>query len=183
MKYKTPSTSRLGASPLVRKFASKIADAAGGAPILDVACGSGRNAMLLSDLGCTVVCIDRDLTRLKIELGSRPSRVTSSRLQLCHLDLANDPWPFDGGSVGGVINVHFLLPALFPLFEKSLMLGGYLLLESVPGCGGNYVELPAAGQVRTALGKAFDFEFYKESKVGPPGFDAVTVKVVAKRCL
>lgn len=32
----------------MRTFASKIADAAAGKPILDVACGSGRNAMLLA---------------------------------------------------------------------------------------------------------------------------------------
>src|SRR5258707_946239 len=100
MKQKTPCDSRagtLGASPLVRRFASRIADAAEGAPILDVACGSGRNAMLLSELGCTVVCIDRDLTRLKVELELRASRLTSSRLRLRHLDLVKDPWPFDAG--------------------------------------------------------------------------------------
>src|ERR1700686_4454275 len=180
MKHKTPRDI-LGASSLVRGFASRIADAAGSLPILDVACGSGRNAMLLSELGCTVVCIDKDLTRLKVELGLRASRLTSSRLHLHYLDLVKDPWPFDAGTVGGIINVHFLLPALFPCFKKSLAPGGYLLLESVPGCGGNYLELPHAGRVKSVLQRAFDFEFYKEGKAGPPGVDAVTVKLLAKR--
>jgi hypothetical protein len=102
-------------------------------------------------------------------------------LTLQHLDLVRDPWPLGADTVGGIINVHFLLPALFASFERSLRQGGYLLLESVPGCGGNYLDLPRAGEVKSALGKAFDFEFYKEGKVGPPGSDAVTVKAVARR--
>ena len=137
--------------------------------------------MLLSELGCTVVCIDKDLARLRVELGLRASRLTSSRLHLHYLDLAKDSWPFDASTVGGIINVHFLLPALFPCFEKSLAPGGYLLLESVPAYGGNYLELPAEGRVRSVLQKAFDFEFYREGKAGPPGVDAVTVKLLAKR--
>jgi SAM-dependent methyltransferase len=184
MKYTTPrenDTSTLEASPLVRKFASKIASASKGAPILDVACGSGRNARLLVELGCTVICIDNDLSRLKVELVSGASRLPSSLLVPCHLDLVKDSWPFEAASVGGIINVHFLLPALLSCFAESLIPGTYLLLESVPGCGGNYVQLPAAGRVRSVLERAFDFEFYKENKVGPPGSDAVTVKVVARR--
>jgi hypothetical protein len=43
------------------------------------------------------------------------------------------------------------------------------------------MELPKAGEMRLALGKAFDFEFYKESKVGPRGYDAVTVQLIARR--
>lgn len=52
-------------SPLVRRFAAKIVDAAAGKPVLDVACGSGRNALALSQLGCAVICVDRDLTTLQ----------------------------------------------------------------------------------------------------------------------
>jgi len=58
-------TNPFGASPLVRRFASAIAEAANGAPILDVACGSGRNAMIFAELGCNVICVDIDLTRLE----------------------------------------------------------------------------------------------------------------------
>jgi SAM-dependent methyltransferase len=181
MKHKTLGknhTSIFGVSPLVRRFASRIAVAASGDPILDVACGSGRNAALLLELGCRVVCIDKDQTGLQNQLSRLPC---SGAVTLQHLDLARDPWPFGAESVGGIINVHFLRPALFPCFERSLRKGGYLLLESVPGCGKNYLELPSAGEVQSALGRAFDFEFYKERKVGPHDSDAVTVKAVARR--
>src|SRR5580704_19678522 len=97
------------------------------------------------------------------------------------MDLANDRWPFTTGFAGGIINVHFLLPELFPFFERSLSPGGYLLLETVPGCGGNYLELPKAGELRSAFEKGLQIVWYKERKVGPPGYNAVTVKMVAKK--
>lgn len=174
----------LEASPLVRKFASTIADAAAGLPILDVACGSGRNALLLSQLGCTVICVDRDLSGLatqRLRLRRTAAMRVSERLMLQRLDLVQDPWPFGPCAVGGIVNVHFFLPALFPSFVSSLSPGGYLLFETAPGCGGNYLELPKAGDVKTALGKAFDLEFYQEGKVGPHDYDAVTVRVLARR--
>jgi SAM-dependent methyltransferase len=170
-------------SALVRKFASRMAESAAGKPILDVACGSGRNAVFLSQLGCRVICIDRDLADLRTQ---RAYPVQSSpdekhRLELCQLDLVEDSWPFGEASVGGIVNVHFFLPSLFPFFEKSLSPGGYLIFESVPGCGGNYLQLPPAGFVRSLLTRGFDVEVYKERKVGPPGRDAVTTTTVAKR--
>jgi hypothetical protein len=99
------------------------------------------------------------------------------------MDLVKERWPFPASVAGGIVNVHFLLPALFPRFERSLSSGGYLLLETVPGCGGNYLELPKAGELKFAFGKTFEFEFYQERKVGPPGWDAVTVRMLARRKL
>lgn len=176
-------TNPFGASPLVRRFASSIADAANGAPILDVACGSGRNAMIFAELGCNVICLDIDLTRLKNHLSGRASRFkSSSQLQLRTLDLINDPWPFGAGTIGAVVNVHFLRPSLFPFFEYSLASGGHLLIESISGRGGNYLELPAAGEIRSALETGFHLELYEERKVGPKESNAVTVKLVG-RCI
>ena len=176
-------TNTYGASPLVRRFASTIADAANGAPILDVACGSGRNAMIFAELGCNVICVDIDLTRLKNHLSGQASRFeSSSRLQLRILNLINDPWPFKAGAIGAIINIHFLLPTLFPCFAYSLAPGGYLLIESISGRGGNYLELPAAGEVKSALETGFHLELYEERKVGPKESNAVTVKLVG-RCI
>jgi SAM-dependent methyltransferase len=178
------SMDNLEASSLVRKFGSKAAAATFGKPILDVACGAGRNALFLSDLGCTVLCMDRDLSSLR-ELVSQDAEGYSSgasgRLILQQIDLVNDPWPFASASVGGIVNVHFTLPALFPFFGGSLIPNGYLLLETVPGCGGNYMELPKKGELKAALEASFFFEMYKEHPVGPPDRNAVTVKLAARR--
>src|SRR6266446_5265105 len=107
-------------SPLVRRFAEKIAAAAAGKPVIDVACGSGRNALTLAQLGCPVICVDRDLTSLQAHvalLRRTELRRASAKLSLRHLDLVTDRWPFPASVAGGIINIHFLRPALFSLFE------------------------------------------------------------------
>src|ERR1700678_1992919 len=139
----------LHACPLIRKFCKKMAQAAMGKPILDIACGSGRNALPLVAQGCTVICADSDLTRLRSPSGM------AGQLIPRQLDLVVDPWPFERSSIGGIVNVHFLLIRLFPHFESSLSPGGYLLLETVPGCGGNYLPLPKAGDLRSLPKGAF----------------------------
>lgn len=175
---------RLDASPLVRRFAQRIAEGAGRKPIADVACGSGRNAVLFAQLGCPVLCLDRDLARLReniARLRRTNMRAACEKLSLHDLDLAKDAWPFDAEFLGAIINVHFLLPQLFSFYERSISAGGFLLLETVPGHGGNYLELPRAGALRLAFERAFELEFYRERKAGPPEFDAVTVHLLARR--
>jgi SAM-dependent methyltransferase len=170
-------------SPLVRRFASKLAAAAGASPIVDVACGAGRNALFLDNLGCTVIGVDNDPARLEAlrRASSSGSRLGASGLSVKRIDLVKDPWPFGPQSLGAIVNVHFFLPKLFLDFENSIVPGGYLLFETVPGCGGNYLELPRAGSVRAVLAGAFTFEFYREHKVGPPDHDSVTVQLIARR--
>ena len=97
------------------------------------------------------------------------------------VDLATEPWPFARDRLGGIVNVHFLLPVLFNRFKSSLSLGRYLLIETVPAHGGNFLELPTEGEIRSALEGSFDFDFYKETPAGPPGYDKVTVKLLARR--
>ena len=175
---------RFGASPFVQRFASKIAEAAGSAPILDVACGSGRNAFLLAEMGSEVICIDKDLSAIRENSEREREHLSSaakSRIQTYPLDLIEQKWPFGKGMVGGIINVHFFLPTLLNVFARSLLPGAYLLIETIPGCGGNYLSLPRAGEVRKQLDSIFELTVYKESKVGPDSIDAVTVKVLAKR--
>jgi SAM-dependent methyltransferase len=174
----------LEVSSLVRKFGAKVVCASHGKPILDVACGSGRNAFFLSSLGATVVCMDKELTRLREYLAHNGSKCFiegAERLVTHQIDLVKAPWPFDYGSAGGIINVHFTLPALFPFFANSLIPSGYLLLETVPGCGDNFMELPKKGELKTALEANVEFEMYEEKPVGPAERNAVTVKLVARR--
>ncbi len=175
---------KLVPSALIRRFGSKIAAASLDKPILDVACGSGRNAFFLWSLGCTVICMDRDLSGLQAQLSRSvdgDSVRASKRLILHQIDLINEPWPFKQSSVGGIINVHFTLPCLFPFFGSSLAQNGYLLIETVPGCGGNYLDLPRKGELKAAFERSFAFEAYKEKPVGPSDRNAVTVKLLARR--
>ena len=130
-----------------------------------------------------MICIDRDLTGLKS--ATRFRNGTESELQgslkMCQLDLAAETWPFGESSVGGIVNVHFFLPSLFSHFCRSLSAGGYLIFESVPGHGGNYLELPTSGYVLSLLTNCFEIEFYKERTAGPLVMNRAVTKVVAKR--
>jgi SAM-dependent methyltransferase len=155
----------------VRQCAKKLVRAAGGRPILDVACGSGRNGLYLASFGCGVIFADYDLTPLH----------ERARCAALKIDLARDPWPFGLATLGGIIDVHFLLPDLFRHFAASLAPEGCLLLETVSGYGSNYRELPKAGNLRQELAENFDFEQYRERAVGPVGCGAVTVRVLARR--
>jgi SAM-dependent methyltransferase len=176
--YNIRSKDKFEPARLVERFAPHIARAAKGLPILDLACGSGRNADVFVRLGCNVVCLDKDLSPL--ESRYHPTGIPK-QIRALRLDLFNDTWPFGRASIGGIINVHFLAPALFPFFADSLTPGGYLLLETVPGCGGNYLKLPTSNDLRSRLSQSFDFEFYKERPAGPLVFQVVTVRLVARR--
>jgi SAM-dependent methyltransferase len=171
------------AAPLVRKYAEKIVAAAAGKPILDVACGSGRNAIFLARLGGTVICIDKDLSSLDANLQRRRDILTgyAKRLIPRRIDLLKNRWPFGPSSVGGIINVHCLLAALLPVFAISLTPQAYLLLETVSAHGANYLELPQRGALKAVLEPVFDLAFYEERPAGPSERNVVTVKVLARR--
>jgi SAM-dependent methyltransferase len=170
----------LSPSPLVKRFASQIVAAAKGRPILDVACGAGRNAILLSHLGGNVVCIDNDLQPLetqRIRFAETIFAAAFRRIRPYFLDLRADDWPFKPNTVGGLINVHFLNAALFPAFNASSAPGSCLLLETVAARGGNYFELPKANSLKAAFENFFTVKVYKERKAGPVDYDAVTVQL------
>jgi SAM-dependent methyltransferase len=167
-------------SPFVKKLAPTIAAAAKDLPVLDVACGGGRNAFVFAQLGCQVVCVDKDLSPLDAFTGrlrGSPLVDIANRLRLHPLDLVLNEWPFGKAEFGAIINVHFFLPALLHQFEMSLWPGGYLLLETAPGCGGNYRDLPKAGHLRQVLSAGFGLEYYREGRAGP----AVSVKAFARK--
>ncbi len=153
-------------------------EASSGYPVIDVACGAGRNAFYLAYLGCTVICIDRDLSTLRQNLV-HPE--LSKRLTLIEMDLLADPWPFQERMIGGIVLVDFLDRSLFRFFQRSLITGGYLLIETISNRGGNYLELPKASELRQTLEKSFEFDAYDEREAGPGHANAVTVRMLAKR--
>jgi hypothetical protein len=171
-------------SKFVRLFATSLIQNAAGKPILDVACGAGRNAIYLASMGARVICLDKNLkplTDYKRMIKSPVLRQYFDLIETIEVDLVRDPWPIRETSSGGVVNVHFTLPSLFPLIANALIPGANLILETVPAHGGNYLQLPGAGAIRRDLGTDFEIEHYKERKVGPSGVDAVTVQLLARK--
>jgi len=174
----------LAPSPYVRRFCESIVRSAGEKPVLDVACGGGRNSILLAYLGAVVIGIDVELGRAKRsldDLSGSPLKSACNRIELVYCDLIRQPWPFKADEFGGIINVHFLYLPLLKSFSHSLVSGGVLLIETEPAHGGNYLQLPAAGVLKPTLGPGLRIVNYRERPTGPPEIGAVSVKLFARK--
>lgn len=158
-------------------------------PILDVACGYGRNAVALAVRGASVVCVDCDLERLRTmrfavekHFGSmaQVGNCSGSIHPVC-AKVNETAWPFAAANFSAIICVHFLNLDLLGRFAEALVPGGYLYVETFDNRGGNYLDLPRAGELRCRLSEYFSVHYYDERKAGPPEWDAVTAKVLSTR--
>ena len=175
-------------SKTLMRFASELAQLRN-YPALDVGCGTGRNAIALALLGIPVVCVDRDINRLRNLKENAPRR--AERITLPHSSVGKifpicanlDPskWPFSQNRFSTIICVEFLNIELFNSFWSALFVGGYLFIETFGGHGQNHLDLPKANQLRDLLSNRFNILFYQERKVGPVGYDAVSVKLLAQK--
>jgi SAM-dependent methyltransferase len=97
-----------------------------GAEVLDVACGRGRNALLLAAAGFTVRAVDRDPSRIEglaenagrlgIELDAQVMDLEAGGVELGSFDL--------------VLGFHYLHRPLFPALVTAVRPGGILLYET-----------------------------------------------------
>jgi SAM-dependent methyltransferase len=158
-------------------------------PAIDLGCGFGRNAVALASRGLSIVCVDKDLDRLRTLAKLAPGQIRRSmprralgagKVYPVCID-ADIAWPFPNGFFSAVICVHFFKPNLLDAIGSSLMPGGFLYIETFGDHGGNYLDLPRGGQVNDLLRGGFCKLFYKERKAGPNGYDAVTVRVFARK--
>lgn len=174
----------LAPSPFLLKFAQAIVQQAHDEPILDVACGGGRNAVLLAYLGARVIGVDRDLELTRQGLNRLRGTLFGECLgsiTIEECDLIRDAWPFGSESMGAVINVHFLHEPLIRQFLDSLKPGGFLLLETVGGHGENFRELPVAGRLRGLISENLNLLEYRERPCGPPELRRVAVKLLGTK--
>jgi SAM-dependent methyltransferase len=147
-------------------------------PVLDAPCGFGRNSLYLAALGYRVTGADLDRTRVRFLALRREDAATRVGAVVC--DLNAEQLPFARGSFGALLVVHFI-PEQWGNYFDLLRPGGVLLFETMGGQGRNYLQLPKAGQIQSLLRSRFVAEIYHERHVGPPGVDAVSVKVVARK--
>lgn len=92
-----------------------------GAHVLDVACGSGRNAGYLASLGHQITGVDRDAQAL----AQLPAGVTAVQA-----DIENDAWPLSYEQFDAVIVTNYLWRPLWPQILGSVRDGGVLLYET-----------------------------------------------------
>ena len=105
-------------SAWVRRWAGWIRP---GGAVLDVACGAGRHARFLAQLGFEVDAVDRD-ARL---FADPPPNVA-----LLQADLEAGAWPYAGRRFDGVVVANYLHRPLLPTLVESLERGGLLIYET-----------------------------------------------------
>lgn len=129
-----------------------------------------------------MIGIDNIVNQLRADqFIDTPLEKFHDRIHLQQRDLISDEWPFKSESVGGIINVHFLHTPLLSSFCDSLAGRGMMLVETIPGHGGNYNSLPKQGEIVRELTKDMSLIYYHERPAGPPVANAVTAKLVAMK--
>ena len=103
------------ASPWVRRWAHLVERG----PVLDVACGAGRHAMLFAERGLEVVAVDKF------------DQVLPRAIRFIKVDLEDgSPWPFPGQRFAGIVVTNYLYRPLLPVLKDSLDEGGVLIYET-----------------------------------------------------
>lgn len=94
--------------------------------VLDIACGSGRNAIFLARRGCAVVGVDLALAALRhLQRTACRERLLVHPVQAdleCHC--------LPAARFDAVINIRYLQRSLFGQLEHTLKPGGVLLFET-----------------------------------------------------
>jgi len=117
-----PSALLLDRLPLLRAAAAL-------GPVLDLACGRGRNALALAREGIDCIGLDRNRERLRAlreAAASEPGKVDAV---LCDLE-RDGITPVKNGSCGVILVFRFLFRPLAPAIEHALAPGGILIYET-----------------------------------------------------
>jgi SAM-dependent methyltransferase len=95
---------------------------------LDLACGSGRNAIWLAEQGFRTVAVDRDVAVMQALDQEAARRGLPIRAQVLDLE---DGEPFLAPDTFDlIVGVHYLHRPLFPWIVRALRRGGVLVYET-----------------------------------------------------
>lgn len=146
---------------------------------LDLACGTGRNAIFLAELGYRVDAWDISevaLGALQAELDRRAASGQSLAVVPRRVDLDGEADPAGGpippSAYDLVLDYYFLERALFPAMAAALRPAGWLLVETFLDAGRarEQVANPAYRLARGELPRAFDrleiVEYVEEAEAG-----------------
>lgn len=102
---------------LPAEWVRRWADLVTAGPVLDVAAGGGRHALLFAERGLEVVAVDRD-------------RQSIPGVRFVQADLENGPWPFAGQRFAAIVVTNYLHRPLMPAIEGALADEGILIYET-----------------------------------------------------
>jgi tellurite methyltransferase len=117
-KYRSGDTAARSPSPVVVRAAALSTPGRA----LDVACGTGRNALFLAQQGWAVVAIDGADEAIR-HLRDSAERENLS-IDTALVDLEREPIEYPAGSFDLIVVTHYLQRDLFPIAAKLLRPGG-----------------------------------------------------------
>ena len=109
----------LSASPWVKRFVPQISQ---GALVLDLACGAGRHAIYLAQLGFSVLAVDQDVLALE--------KNKTARIETRALDLEGNIWPIPDAGFGAIVVTNYLYRPYLDRLPQMLAKGGLLIYET-----------------------------------------------------
>ncbi len=118
-----------GASPLVLAHLDELRGAAQRGPVVDLACGRGRNALAIAAHGIPVLGVDRSGAFLAELRSAARARALPIRAVRADLESAPSP-PLAPGCCGALVVCRYLHRPLAPALEALLAPGGWLLYET-----------------------------------------------------
>jgi 2-polyprenyl-3-methyl-5-hydroxy-6-metoxy-1,4-benzoquinol methylase len=130
----------------------------GGGRALDVACGDGRNALYLAQLGYMVDAIDVSDVAIDAVRATVEARGLTMTIAARVVDLEREPLP--AGPYDVIVMLNFLQRDLFEPLQAALAPGGLLVLETLARChvdelghSFNAEYLLAQGELPRAFGR------------------------------
>lgn len=152
------------ASPWVARFAPLIP---AGGEVLDLACGAGRHARYLAELGYRVEAVDKDEALLATLAGV--ANVIARRA-----DLEGGAWPYFGRHFDGIVVTNFLWRPLMPSLMACLAEGGVLIYETFMsgnerfGSPSSPEHLLRSGELLDMMHKRFTVVAFEQGEVEQP---------------
>ncbi|HVO27533.1 MAG TPA: class I SAM-dependent methyltransferase [Candidatus Margulisiibacteriota bacterium] len=150
--------------------------------VLDVAGGSGRNALFLARRGLRVDVLDIALAGLR--LAQRAARAERLDVRLVQADLESFPLP--RALYDAAINIRYLQRSLFEPLQAAVKVGGILLFETflidqqTLGHCRNPAYLLQRGELRAAFSRC-DILVYEEGLFQSASQSAYLARLVARR--
>jgi len=111
-------------------------------PILDLACGSGRNGLFLAERGFTVELLDRDADKIEAARQAAMAHGWSVTTRIADLE-SGPPVSFVPESYAAVMVFRYLHRPLFPILLGSVKPGGLLIYESFTEDHGDIIGKPS----------------------------------------
>jgi tellurite methyltransferase len=116
-------------SPHLAEHLPRLREAAARGPVVDLACGRGRHALVVAAAGIPVLGIDRDPQALAALAGAARARALPVAALRADLETPHGI-PVRAGACGAILVFRFLFRPLAPAIAAALAPGGLLLYET-----------------------------------------------------